>query len=125
MRYPILLALLLVPVATAPAARAAGDPEAGRRVFGRCHVCHSVDPKNDRMVGPNLHGLFGRRAGSLAGFDYSDAMRGAGIVWSEETLPLYIRDPKALVPGNRMVFPGLRSAKEIEDLVAYLKTATQ
>jgi cytochrome c len=122
MRFPIILALLL---AIAPSARAAGDPEAGRHVFGRCHVCHSVDPKNDRMVGPNLHGLFGRRAGSLPGFEYSDAMRRAGFVWNEETLPRYIRDPKALVPDNRMVFPGIRNAKEIEDLVAYLKAATR
>jgi len=125
MRFMILFALLVVLVAAASAARAAGDPEAGRRVFGRCHNCHSVDPKNDRMVGPNLHGLFGRRAGSLAGFHYSDAMRGAGFVWSEETLPVYIRDPQALVPDNRMMFPGLRSTREIEDLVAYLRAATR
>jgi cytochrome c len=122
MRIAILLALLVVFAADA---RAAGDPEVGRRIFGRCHNCHSVDPRNDRMVGPNLHGLFGRRAGSLAGFDYSDAMRAAGFVWSEETLPAYIRDPRDVVPGNRMMFPGLRSAREIADLVAYLKAATR
>jgi cytochrome c len=122
MRLPIVLAALII---LAPSARAAGDPDVGKRVFGRCHTCHSVDPRNDRMVGPNLHGLFGRRAGSLPGFEYSEAMRGAGFVWSEATLPDYIRNPKAVVPGNRMVFPGIRSEKEVEDLVAYLKAATR
>lgn len=108
-----------------PMAHAEGNPAVGKRIFGRCHGCHSVDPANDRMVGPNLHGLFGRPAGSLARFNYSDAMRQAGFVWSEETLHKYILDPKRLVPDNRMVFPGIRNEKEVDDLVAYLKAATR
>jgi cytochrome c len=123
MRLLIAFAALLILLA--PAAQADGNPAVGKRIFGRCHGCHSVDPANDRMVGPNLHGLFGRRAGSLAGFNYSDAMRRAGFVWSEETLHQYVLNPKRVVPDNRMVFPGIRNEEQVEDLVAYLKAATR
>jgi cytochrome c len=123
MRLSIVSAALLI--ALASSAQAAGNSEAGKRIFGRCHGCHSADPANDRMVGPNLHGLFGRPAGSLVGFDYSDAMKRAGVVWDEETLREYITAPKRLVPDNRMVFPGIKSEKDVDDLVAYLKSATK
>lgn len=76
-------------------------------------------------VGPNLHGLFGRKAGSIASFSYSQAMRSSGVTWSEETLMKYLGNPKALVPGNKMPFPGLKSEQDREDVISYLKQVTQ
>jgi cytochrome c len=116
---------LLLVLVLAPAARAAGDPELGRRIFGRCGFCHALDPDRRGMVGPTLHGVLGRKAGTLDGFKYSEAMRDAGLVWSEETLRRYITNPQDVVPDNRMVFPGIRNQKEVDDLVAYLKEATR
>jgi cytochrome c len=101
-----------------------GDPTAGEKVFKRCAVCHIVDePKN--KVGPTLHGVFGRPAGSVEGFKYSNAMKNCGIVWSEETIAEYIANPKKVVPGNRMAFPGLKKEEDIANLLAYLKTAAE
>jgi cytochrome c len=105
------------------AAKAEGDPEKGAKVFNKCKTCHNVDSTKNK-VGPTLVGIFGRPAGSVEGFKYSDAMKSSGIVWSEETIEAYVKDPKAYVPGNKMVFAGLKKEDEIEDLIAYLKQAT-
>ena len=102
---------------------AAGDPAAGQKIFNKCKTCHEADQAKNK-VGPNLVGLFGRKSGSVADFKYSDAMKNANIVWSETTVAEYVKDPKAFVPGNKMVFPGLKSDQEIADLIAYLKQAT-
>lgn len=101
---------------------AAGDAVVGAGVFAnRCKECHEAPP-NSRKAGPSLVGVVGRLAGSLAGFDYSDAMRSAGFTWSEEQLRAYLLNPKAVVPKNRMLFNGLKREGEVEDLVAYLKS---
>ena len=75
-------------------------------------------------VGPHLVGLFGRQAGSVEGFKYSDAMKGSGVTWSEETISEYIADPRGYIKGNRMAFVGLKDQEDIANLVAYLKEAT-
>jgi cytochrome c len=101
-----------------------GDPDAGAKVFNRCKVCHVADEAKNR-VGPTLHGVFGRTAGTVEGFKYSDAMKESEIVWTEETIAEYISDPKAYVPGNRMAFAGLRKEEDIANLLAYLRTVAQ
>ena len=104
-------------------ALADGDAKKGKRVYNKCRTCHSIDEEKNK-VGPHLVGLFGREAGSVEGFRYSDAMKESGIVWDEETLEEFISDPKATVPGNRMPFSGIRKEEQVEDLIAYLKEAT-
>ncbi len=100
----------------------AGDAVVGAGVFAnRCKECHEA-PSGSRKAGPSLVGVVGRLAGSLAGFDYSDAMRLAGFTWTEEQLRAYVVNPKAVVPKNRMLFNGIKREGEVEDLIAYLKS---
>jgi len=105
----------------APAAQAAGDAAAGEKVFGKCRACHQVGEKARNGVGPVLNGLFNRPAGTVEGYRYTDANKNSGITWDEGTFRDYIKDPKAKIPGTKMVFAGLKSDQEIDDLVAYLK----
>jgi cytochrome c len=104
-------------------ALAQGDVGKGETVFNKCKACHSADePKN--KVGPNLVGLFGRPAGSVEGFKYSEAMKNSGITWDETTLAAYLADPRGYVKGNRMAFVGLKNEEDIANVIAYLKQAT-
>jgi cytochrome c len=116
--------LVLGLVAFVGPALASGEAEEGRKVFNQCKACHTVEKGGKNAVGPNLHGLFGRKAGSVAEFKYSDQMKGSGIVWSDETIGQYVADPKTFVPGNKMAFAGLKREKQIADLLAYLKDVT-
>lgn len=113
-----MLAVLSVP--TTPSARVGdgADIEHGRQVHGRCLACHAL--AQDR-VGPRHCGLLGRRAGSVAGFDYSPAMMAAGIVWSEETLDRFLADPLVMVPGSTMTYAGIPDGRDRADLIAYLR----
>lgn len=113
----IFFALAAVP------AWAQGDAAKGEKVFARCKACHEV-AKPQNKVGPHLIGVFGRKACSLEGFKYSDAMKGADITWNEETVAAYLKDPKGYIPGNKMAFPGLKKEDELADVIAYLKQAT-
>lgn len=101
------------------------DIAAGEAVFGHCKICHAVTAGTPSPVGPNLHGLFGRTAGTAPGFAYSPAMKNSGIVWDDDTLAKYLRDPRAFVPGNRMAFPGVTDPQQLADLLAYLHQATR
>ena len=118
MRMFILAALATV--ALVPSA-SAQDAAAGEKVFTKCKVCHQVGEKAKNAVGPRLNGLFGRKSGQIEGFKYSDANKKSGVTWDEPTFQKYIRDPKSFMPGTKMIFPGLKSDKEVADITAYLK----
>ena len=100
---------------------AAQDAAAGEKVFNKCKVCHHVGEGATNFVGPVLNGIVGRKAGSYAGYNYSDANKNSGITWTEDELKKYLKDPKGVVPGTKMVFPGLTNEQEIDNVIAYLK----
>ena len=101
----------------------AGDAVKGKKIFLKCAACHSLDAGVNK-VGPSLHGIIGRASASIAGFNYSDAMKGANLTWDIATIEKYITNPKALVPGNKMAFPGLPKPEDRANLIAYLKEAS-
>jgi len=103
------------------AAAHAQDAAAGDRVFNRCRPCHQIGPGARNLVGPELNGLIGRQSGSIPSYPYSPAMKDVGLTWDETTFIDYIKNPKARVPGTKMIFAGLGREQDIADLVAYLK----
>lgn len=112
-------------VCLAPTGASAQDVAAGENLFKRCMACHAVGEGARNKVGPVLNDVFGRQAGALEGYNYSQAMVEAGeggLVWTEETVSAFIEDPRAYVPGNKMAFPGLKDEADRENLVAYLLT---
>ena len=119
-------ALVLILFASlAPVATRAADAAAGEAQFNKCKICHSINAGGPAIVGPNLHGVFGRKAGTLDNFAYSEAMKESGIVWDDETMAKYLRNPKEVVPGGKMAFPGIKDEAQLADLLAYLHQATQ
>jgi len=97
------------------------DLAAGENSFKKCLPCHAVGEGAKNKIGPVLNGLDGRKSGSIEGFSYTAANKNSGIVWSEESFKEYIRDPRAKIPGTKMVFPGIKNEKEAGELWAYLK----
>jgi cytochrome c len=94
----------------------------GEAIFKRtCAVCHATEPGKNK-IGPSLAGIVGSKSGEVPGFAFSDAMKKAGLTWDEATLDKYLTDPKSLVPGNKMIFVGLKKPEEREAVIAYLKT---
>jgi cytochrome c len=121
---------LVLPVAVVIAAGGAvaqsGDEARGEGVFNQqCKACHTLDKDGASPVGPNLNGLFGRKAGTASGYQSSDAMKKSGIVWDEKTLADYLKDPKGRVPGTKMVYIGLKQEAQQQDMIAFLKKSTQ
>jgi len=116
---PLFLAAALV--AAMPGAALAQDAAAGEKIFAQCRACHQIGPTAKNAVGPVLNALFGRKSGSVEGYNYSDANKNSGIVWDEPTFAEYIKDPKAKIPGTKMIYAGLKDEKRIQDLTAYLK----
>lgn len=110
-------ALLMAGFGTAQAQ----DVAAGEKLFAQCRACHQVGPNAKNAVGPTLNGLFGRHSGSVEGYSYSPANKNSGITWDEATFREYIKDPKAKIPGTKMIYAGLKDEQRINDLVAYLK----
>jgi len=100
----------------------AGDAGKGKLVFLECQACHAVAPGGPALVGPNLAGVYGRKAASLPGYDYSSALKASGIVWNADKLNLWLTSPSALVPGTKMAFTGIASADFRADVIAYLAT---
>jgi cytochrome c len=121
MRTAVTLLATLLFIAVA---RADGDATRGEARFQECAACHKLEAGVNE-VGPTLHGLFARKAGELADFRYSPAMKRSGIVWTAETLDRYLADPQAMIPANRMPYAGMANPSDRSDLVAYLLKATK
>lgn len=119
MKRIVLVALF---VAAGLGQASAQDAAAGEKVFAVCKACHQVGDTAKNAVGPVLNGLFGRKAGSVEGYSYSDANKKSGITWTEEEFTKYIQDPKGVVPGTKMAFAGIKDPQKIKDLIAYLHT---
>ena len=98
-----------------------GDPVAGKRLFVQCQACHSLKEGENR-VGPSLYNIVGLKAGHLEDFRYSDSNKSSGIIWTEETLFDYLKNPRAMVPGTTMAFAGIADPQKRADLIAFLKT---
>ena len=114
----LVFALGTAVLAAAPAH--AQDAAAGEKIFAQCRACHQVGENAKNAVGPVLNGLFGRKAGTVEGYSYSPANKNSGITWDEATFREYIKDPKAKIPGTKMIYPGLKDEQRIKDLIAYL-----
>jgi cytochrome c len=112
------LTLILSPAAHA----ASGDAFAGRAAFAKCASCHQVGPSARGGFGPQLKDVIGRRAGSTTDFKYSSAMANANFIWTEDKLRAFIKAPGDVVPGNKMRFWGVGSDRQIDDLLAYLRS---
>jgi len=122
MRNILLASVLLISGGTVAAQAADGDAAAGKTVFNVCKACHTIEAGGPNRVGPNLHGVVGRKAGTHDGFSYSAAMKDSGITWDEAKLNEYVKDPKATIPGNKMAFAGVKDDAKRADLIAYLKS---
>jgi cytochrome c len=111
------MALLLVPIRPA----AAADVEAGKAEFKKCALCHTTEAGKNK-IGPSLFGVIGRKSASLENYNYSEAMKKFDHTWDAQTLDTYLADPRATVPGTKMIFPGIKDEKERQDVIAYLET---
>jgi cytochrome c len=98
----------------------AQDAANGEEIYKKCRACHQVGETAKNAVGPNLNGLFGRKSGTIEGFNYSEANKTSGIVWDEKNFANYIKDPRTAMPGNKMAFAGIKDEKDVADLTAYL-----
>jgi cytochrome c len=115
----VILAAVLAVMATSGAR--AQDAAAGEKVFAVCKACHQIGETAKNAVGPVLNGVIGRPAGTYPGFNYSDANKNSGLTWDEATFRDYIKDPRAKIPGTKMIYPGLKDEQKTSDLLAYLK----
>ncbi len=121
MKAAIVVVAALAVVGLSSAARADGDAAAGKTVFNKCAICHTTDPAK-KGLGPTLFGVVGRHSASVEGFSYSEAMKAANKTWDAATLEVYLTDPKASVPGTKMIFAGLPKAEDRANVIAYLST---
>lgn len=125
MKISVQLAVIAAIAGFSTTAMAEGDAAKGENVFKKCKICHQVGEGAKNQVGPQLNGIIGRKAGSLADFNYSPAMKEAGekgLVWNEESIAKYVENPKDFVAKNKMAFVGLKKEDERADVIAYLKT---
>ena len=120
MKKLTLSALVIIASSAAATAALAQDAEAGKASFNKCLACHAIGEGAKNKVGPELNGIDGRKSGSEAGYSYSDANKNSGITWNEAQFKEYIKDPKAKIPGTKMVFAGIKNEKEVNDLWAYI-----
>jgi len=125
-RIPLCATAILLLTALAPGAKSEpGNAARGERMYRACDACHSLEP-NRNMTGPSLAEVWNRKAGSLASFPrYSPALKSSGIIWNDDTLGEWIKDPQHFIPGNTMTFAGMKDARQRADLLAFLKEASQ
>ena len=117
----VVIAAAAALIASTGASRAQ-NAEAGETVFKQCMACHDIGEDAKNKVGPELNGLDGRKSGTAAGYNYSDANKNSGITWGKDVFLEYIKDPKAKIPGTKMVFAGIKNEKEANDLWAYVSS---
>ncbi len=118
MRLVILASALSILASTGVAAQDAAN---GEDVFKKCRACHQIGETAKNGVGPLMNGIIGRKAGSIEGFNYSDANKSSGVTWDKATFLNYIKDPKVAIPGTKMAFAGVKDEKDAADLFAYLE----
>ncbi|PTM39905.1 cytochrome c family protein [Bosea sp. 124] len=116
-----LFVALAAPALATPLPAFAQDIAAGERSWNKCRACHQIGETAKNLVGPQLNGLIGRHSGAVEGYSYSAANKNSGITWDEAVFAEYIKDPKAKIPGTKMIFPGIKNEQEIKDLTAFLK----
>ena len=120
MKYLTLSAVAIASAMFAASAAQAQDVAAGENSFHKCMPCHSIGEGAKNKVGPELNGLDGRHSGTAPAFSYSDANKNSGIVWNKANFEKYIADPRAMIPGTKMIFPGIKNPKDVENLWAYV-----
>ena len=120
MKKLTLSTLFVIAASFATSSAVAQDADAGKTSFNKCLACHAVGEGAKNKVGPVLNGLDGRKSGTIEGYSYSDANKNSGITWSKDAFLDYIKDPKAKIPGTKMVFAGIKNEKEANDLWAFL-----
>jgi len=122
MRFALSALAFGVVLLTAAVPGLTADVEAGKTAFKKCALCHSADAAKSNKIGPSLFGVVGRKSASLDNFSYSEGLQKFDHIWDEETLDLYLADPRGAVPGTKMIFPGLRDKVERDNVIAYLET---
>jgi cytochrome c len=120
MKQLTLSTLIVIASAAASSAAPAQDVAAGKTSFNKCLACHAVGEGAKNKVGPVLNGLAGRKSGTVEGYSYTEANKNSGITWDEASFKDYIKDPKAKIPGTKMVFAGIKNEQEAGDLWAFL-----
>ena len=120
---PIFLAAVITEIAVPKNATWAADPifERGQKLFKKCIHCHTYQKGQNHRIGPNLSGMFGRKAGAASDFEFSDAWKNANFVWTEATLDNYLKSPGQMIPGNRMPFDGFSRPTDRHALITYMK----
>ena len=122
MNKPTSSALIVIAAMAAASGAQAQDAAAGKTSFNKCLACHAIGENAKNKVGPELNGLDGRKSGTVEGYNYSDANKNSGITWGKDVFLEYIKDPKAKIPGTKMVFAGIKNEKEANDLWAYVSS---
>jgi cytochrome c len=117
----VLVTTVLVTTVMMATTASAQDAALGEKVFAKCKACHQIGEGAKNGVGPVLSGIVGRPAGTYEGYSYSDANKNSGLTWNEATLKEYLKNPRAKVPGTKMIFPGLPKDEDIDNVIAYLK----
>jgi cytochrome c len=115
-----LSALVVIASSAAASVALAQDAAAGKTSFNKCMACHAIGEGAKNKIGPELNGLDGRKSGSAPDYSYTDANKNSGITWNEAQFKEYIKDPRAKIPGTKMVFAGIKNEKEVSDLWAFL-----
>src|ERR1700760_1652964 len=122
MKKLTLSALAVIASSAATTAALAQDVAAGKTSFNKCMPCHSIGEGAKNKIGPELNGLDGRKAGTVPDYSYSDANKNSGITWNEAEFKVYIKDPKAKIPGTKMTFAGIKNENEVNNLWAYVSS---